>query len=113
MPLAFSLRIVLCELKQRRLRLDGRAALDEHACDRPRALRVDLVHHLHRLDDGDDLTFADRLALRSDLDDHPMHRRENAGTLVVTRTVAARTRGRARRYRAARRSGAAAQAFVE
>ena len=41
--------------------LDRLAVLDEHLDDLAGALRLDLVHHLHRLDDADDALVADAL----------------------------------------------------
>src|SRR4029453_4418498 len=57
---------VLFDDEQRLTELDRIAVLDQHRNDATRLVRFDLVHHLHRLDDAQDVA---RLDLAADLDE--------------------------------------------
>src|SRR3954451_13841017 len=63
--------------RDRRARRDRLALADRQALDHARLVGGDLVLHLHRLDDADDLTLLDALALlHEDLPEVALKRRD-------------------------------------
>src|ERR1700722_3127743 len=83
-------RRALFDQHQRAAVLDRLGVADKDPGDAAAARRADLVHHLHRLDDQQDLPFADRIAdpnvrrrtrLRREIGDPDQRRFQRAGMI--------------------------------